>query len=132
MAGGGRAGKQDSSEARQHLWLIAISPTVWAVHFLACYITAAIWCAKAGRASELGGVRTAIAAYTALALAAILYTGWVGLRRHRFGTATVPHDFDTADDRHRFLGFATVLLSGLSAVGVVYTALPALFFEMCW
>ena len=123
---------KDTSEASQHLWLIAVSPTIWAAHFLASYLTAAIWCAKAGRGAELAGVRIAVAAYTVAALAGILLTGWNGLRRHRLGNATVPHDWDTAEDRHRFLGFATVLLSGVSVVGVLYVAMVALFFQACW
>jgi hypothetical protein len=112
--------------------LIAVSPTIWAAHFLASYLTAAIWCAKAGTGAELAGVRVAVAAITVAALAGILLTWWHGLRRHRHGMGAVPHDLDTAEDRHRFLGFATVLLSGLSAVGVLYVALPALFFRTCW
>ena len=44
-------------------------PTIWAAHFLLCYVTAAIWCAKvAGPDGSLGGVRVAIAVYTVLAL----------------------------------------------------------------
>jgi hypothetical protein len=41
------------------------------------------------------------------------------------------HDLDTRDDRHRFVGFATLLLSGLSAVGVVYAAAAAQHFDTC-
>lgn len=123
---------RDTSEERQHLWMIAVSPTIWTAHFLGSYVTAAIWCAKAGRSAGLGGVRIAVAALTLVALAAIVHTGWRGLRRHQLGTATALHDLDTAEDRHRFLGFATVLLSGLSAVGVVYVAMPALVFGACY
>ena len=36
------------------------------------------------------------------------------------GNATLPHDDDTPEDRHRFLGFAALLLSALSAVAVIY------------
>ena len=122
----------DTSESAQSLWLLTISPTIWAGHFLASYITAAIWCAKAGRGADLAFVRWAVAAFTVLALAGILFTGWRGLRRHRFGTARVPHDLDTAADRHRFLGFATLLLSGVSLVGVLYVAMPALVFGACY
>jgi len=43
----------------------------------------------------------------------------------------VPHDADTPEDRHRFLGFATLLLSGLSAVAVIYTALVVVVFRSC-
>jgi hypothetical protein len=128
------------------LWLLTIAPTLWAVHLLLCYVTAAIWCAKFVPAGgSLGGVRAAIAWYTVVALAGIAIVGWEGLRRHSFastlrlsedglrasGTEATTHDLDTPEDRHRFLGFATLLLSGLSAVAVLYAALAAMFFETC-
>ena len=47
------------------------------------------------------------------------------------GTEATTHDLDSVDDRHRFLGFATLLLAGLSAVGVLYAALAAIYFETC-
>ena len=122
----------DKPEGRESLWMLTISPAIWAAHFLACYLTAAIWCAKfVGRSGSLGSVRIAIAVYTAVALAGIGVTAWVGYRRHRHGTATVPHDFDTPEDRHRFLGFATLLLSGLSAVATIFVALVAVFVRSC-
>lgn len=114
------------------LWLLTIAPTIWAAHLLLSYITAAIWCAKfAGPASSLGNVRSAVAWYTAVALIGIAIVGWEGLRRHRHGTEATTHDLDSPDDRHRFLGFATLLLAGLSAVAVLYAALAATFFETC-
>jgi hypothetical protein len=114
------------------LWLLTIAPTIWAVHLLLCYITAAVWCAKyVAFGGPLGGVQSAIAWYTALALGAIALVGWEGFRRHRFGTEATTHDLDSAEDRHRFLGFATLLLAGLSAVGVLYAALAATYFETC-
>lgn len=121
----------ETAEEHQSLLLLAASPTIWAAHFLGCYLTAAVWCAKAGRLSVLGGVRWAIVGFTVAALAGIVFIGIRGLRRHQLGSATVPHDFDTPEDRHRFIGFSTVLLSALSMVGVIYVALPALFFETC-
>ena len=120
------------------LWLLTIAPTIWAAHLLLCYITAAIWCAKfAGPGGALGGIRTAIVWYTIVALIGIAMMGWEGYRRHSYpsngtdGTETTTHDLDSADDRHRFLGFATLLLSGLSAVGVLYAAMAANYFETC-
>lgn len=121
-----------TSESRQTLWLLVISPTIWAVHFLACYITAAIWCAKiASPVGELGWVPLAVAIYTGIALLGTGLVGWRGWRRHSYGTAATPHDFDTRADRHRFLGFATVLLSALSGVGVLYVAAVAIVFHTC-
>lgn len=119
-------------ERRQSLWLLAVSPTIWAAHFLVVYVTAATWCARAaGPLGALGPVRIAIGAATLVALAGIGVVAWIGYRRHDYGFADVPHDFATAADRHRFLGFATLLLSALSAVAVVYVALVALFIGDC-
>jgi hypothetical protein len=117
---------------RDSLWLLTIAPTIWAAHLLLCYVTAAIWCAKfAAPGGSLNGVPTAVAWYTVIALSGITFVGWEGFRRHRSGTEATTHDLDTPRDRHRFLGFATLLLAGLSAVAVLYAALAAMFFETC-
>lgn len=119
-------------EKNESLWTLAASPAIWAGHFLLCYATAAVWCAKAGaHGASFRPVRLAIAAYTAAALAGILLIGSKGLRRHRFGDEPLSHEFDTPEDRHRFLGFATLLLSVLSAVAVAFVAAAAVFFEDC-
>ena len=120
-------------EANESLWLLTASPVIWAAHFLLCYATAAVWCAKVvGAGGSLATTRVAISLYTLAALAAIGIIGWIGYRRHSFGSATVPHDDDTPEDRHRFMGFATLLLSALSAVAVVYAALVAVFIRSCY
>ena len=125
---------------RDSLWLLTVAPIVWAGHLLLCYVTAAIWCAKfAGPAGSLNGIPRAVAWYTAVALVAIAIVGRAGWRRHRYPLAapgvsqmeTTTHDLDSREDRHRFLGFATLLLSGLSAVGVLYAAMAATFFDTC-
>lgn len=122
------------------LWLLTIAPTIWAAHLLLSYVTGAVWCAKfAAQAGSLGEVRTAVGWYTAAALVGIVAVGVEGFRRHRFpstslgagGTEATTHDLDSPEDRHRFLGFATLLLAGLSAVAVLYAALAATFFETC-
>jgi hypothetical protein len=119
-------------EKNESLWLLTVSPAIWTVHFLLSYATAAVWCAKlAGPGGSLWEARLAIAVYTALALIGIGINGWSGFRRHSFGHSTTPHDFDSAADRHRFLGFATLLLSALSAVGTLYVALAAVFIRTC-
>ncbi len=125
-------GHDDTYEGNQSLWLLIASPTIWAAHFLASYLTAAIWCAKyAGPDRSLGNVRIAIAVYTVMALIGIGYAGFVGYRRNRFQHKTLPLGGDTPEDRHRFLGFASLLLSGMSAVATLFVALAALFIEKC-
>lgn len=117
---------------RDSLWMLTISPTIWAIHFLGSYVTGAVWCAKyAAEDGSLGGARVAIAVYTVIALTGIGITGWIGHRRHRLGDASLPHDDDTPEDRHRFLGFATLLLSVLSAVATLFVAAVAVFVETC-
>ena len=117
---------------RGSLWLLTMAPTIWAAHLLLSYITGAVWCAKfAGPTGSLGNVRAAVAWYTAVALVAIVAVGVEGFRRHRYGTEATTHDLDSPEDRHRFLGFATLLLAGLSAVAVAYAAMAATFFENC-
>lgn len=123
---------KDLSEKKESLWMLAAAPLIWAGHLLSSYCTAAIWCAKfAGPEGSLAGVRLAIALYTLVGLTAIALIGWRGWKRHRFGDSPLPHDFDSPGDRHRFLGFATVLLAGLSGVAVLYQALAAVFIGSC-
>jgi hypothetical protein len=112
--------------------VLTAAPLIWATHLLSSYITAAIWCAKvAGPGASLGAVRSAIVWYTVVALAGIALVGWRGLRWHRHGTEATTHDLDTPEDRHRFLGFATLLLAGLSALATIYAAFATSFFHGC-
>jgi hypothetical protein len=122
----------DLSEKKESLWMIAAAPAVWAIHFLLSYCTVAIYCAKiAAPDDSLGPARLAIFVYTLFGLAAVSFIGWRGMRRQEFRDSTTEHDFDSRQDRHRFMGFATLLLAGLSAVAIVYAALAAVFIESC-
>jgi hypothetical protein len=122
----------DASVPGESLWAMIIAPTIWALHFLACYILAAIFCAKAGPSADLATVRWWIAGLTAVALAAIAACGIQAFRRGHFMEGkTTPHDADTIHDRRRFLAYATLMLSGLSFVATVFVALPAVFFASC-
>ena len=125
-------GRRAPPEHRESLWLLTAAPAIWLLHFLLSYLTAAIWCAKAAdRAAPLAGVRVAIGLYTLAAVLGIGLTAWRGYRQHRLGKARRPHDADTAADRHRFLGFATLLLSALSLVATLYVALVVVFIGSC-
>ena len=120
-------------ESRQRLWVVLASPVLWGGHFTATYVTAALWCGRwAGASHELGTAAVVIAAYTAPVMLAILAFGWYGYRAHQYGNGgSPPHDADTPEDRHRFLGLATALLAGLSAIAVTYTALAVWLSGTC-
>lgn len=120
-------------EARESLWTLLWGPTLWLLHFLVSYATAAIYCARHGAADdEIGPVTLAVAAYTVVALVLILLGAHRGFGRHRYGEdAAPPHDADTAEDRHRFLGYASLLLCGLSAIATVFVAMAVVFAGSC-
>ena len=127
------ADRDSLHEENESLWFLIASPVIWAGHLLLCYGTAAVWCAKVvGYGGSLATTRVAIAIYTLLALAAIGAIGWIGYRRHHVGEDDLPHDDDTPEDRHRFMGFATFLLAALSAVAVIYAAVVAVFVDTCF
>jgi hypothetical protein len=123
---------KDVAEHREMLWLLPAAPGVWALHFMASYITAAIWCGKvAGPSAPLTTARSAIALYTLAALAVIGFIAYVGYRRQHSESVTPEHDDDTPHDRHWFIGFSTLLLAGMSAIAVCYAAMTLFFIEGC-
>ncbi|WP_278469151.1 hypothetical protein [Gimesia maris] len=123
---------EEYHEKNERIWFMFLPPFVWAVHLLACYLTAAIWCAKfSGMTNHFLTVRVAIGIYTLLALAIIGSLGWTGYRRHRHLSEDLAYHDDTPLDRYRFLGLATFLLSALSAVATLFVAAVALFFGNC-
>ena len=145
-----------SSAPRHSLWRLIAGPATWALHFLLCYVTVAIHCAKAVEDAPLGGSRIALWIYTLLAIAIIAAFGWRGWRAHRVGERPLPHDVEpqdsgihdarshgatahgasshdaaTATGRNRFLGFVTLLLCVLAATAVGYTAFAILVIGTC-
>lgn len=125
-----RQDEREFLEESRALWRITLPPTIWAFHFLLSYAGAAVWCAKEGEAHGVTFARWSILALTLLSLALIGWLARAAVRRWR------PHDSDAQDlshpeGRHRFLGHAAFLLCIISAIGVVYVSLPALFMETC-
>lgn len=124
--------EDDLPERGRYLALMAAAPSIWMGQFLATYTTAAVWCARfAARDDALGSLRFVVLAYAAVALLGIAFVGASGYRRHSHAGAKPPHDMDTAGDRHRFLGFATMLLAGLSAVASIYLGMTGIIFQTC-
>lgn len=124
---------REFDEEADTLWELTLAPTVWALHFLASYVGAAVICAKLPEATPLLTYRLAVAAGTVAALALIAYLG----RRAWQAWDPLSGDIDDSlagfadEDRHAFLGQAALLLCGVSFIGVVYTALPVLILASC-
>ena len=115
------------------LWQVIFAPFVWAGHFLFCYVYGAIYCAKAGRDASLEGPTVVIVGATVLALVLI---GLSTLRLWRVrGRSLTDNDFEfehnTAEERHRFLSHVALMLCLLSAIAVLYTAIPMLYLTSC-
>ena len=89
--------------------VLLLAPSIWAVHFAACYTVAAASCEKAGHPA-----RPAVAALTVAAL--VLLTA-AALRGKKGGKA--------------FLARAQVWLAALSGVGVAFAGAAAYFAGSC-
>ena len=113
---------------KANLWTLILPPTVWALHFLFCYVATAVVCAKGG---DVAGLRLSVGIATALALALILASGVQAHRHWGFGSDMPPHDQATDEDRQRFLGLATLLVCALSFVSVIFVALPPFLVADC-
>ncbi len=114
------------------LWTLFTAPVVWAVHFVVCYVVVAIYCEKMlVWHLDFGIVRIALGLFTLVALAMIVLSAYLAWRQWGFGASDAPHSQPTDRDRRRFQGFATLLLSGLSFVAVVYVAIPLIFIAGC-
>lgn len=116
----------------ESLWTLFTAPVIWALHFLLCYVGTAIFCEKPDFLGlDFDNLRIAIGALTASALVLIVMSAILAWRQWNFGTVDLPHDDPSRKDRLLFQGYATLLLSGLSFVAIIFTALPALFITQC-
>jgi hypothetical protein len=66
-----------------------------------------------------------------MSLAMIVVAAVLAWRQWGSGSGDPPHDDPTRRDRLLFQGYATLLLSGLSFIAVIFTALPVLFITDC-
>lgn len=110
------------------LWTLIVPPATWAGHFLFSYIWAAISCAKVGTFATFP---TLFVVGTIVALALILLSGWIAWQQAGIPGQSAPHEDGTEVDRLRFLAKSTLLLAGLSFVGVLFTAMPVVFLRDC-
>ena len=118
---------------RDSLIGMVASPLIWAAHFLICYTVVALACAfgfglEAG--SEWGVVRIILVGVSLGAVLIIAGLTFLAYRRWRqSGGSESPQDH--RQERHQFMSVAGLLLSVLSGIGVVYTAIPLLVLPIC-
>ncbi|HTG37542.1 hypothetical protein [Sphingomonas sp.] len=117
-----------ATRLRVTLWTLIVPPTSWAAHFLFSYLWAAVSCAKVG---AFATVPWLFVAGTVVALAVILTSGWIAWTQSNMPGDEPPHEDSTDIDRLRFLAKSTLLLAGLSFIGVIFTALPVVFIGDC-
>jgi hypothetical protein len=97
--------------------LMFSGPIIWAGHFLSVYVLAALACARSFAHIEWFGVAVpqwGIGLITAMAIAAIL------LVQRRRGEPVTP-----------FVGWTTSTLGWLSALAIVWAAVPAYLVPAC-
>jgi hypothetical protein len=118
---------------KESLWTLIAGPLIWTMHFLASYVSAAVWCAKyEGPEGTLEPVRWLVGGYTLVALIGIAVAFVLALRRQRRGdAAAMPDDNGSDAARHRFLGLATLMLASLSAVATFYVGAVVIFIGSC-
>jgi hypothetical protein len=115
------------------LWRVIAAPVVWALHFLFCYVYAAVYCEKLGRDASLANPTLAVIGATLVALTLI------GLSTHHIwrvrARSLTDNDFEfehnTPEERHRFLSHVALMLCVLSAVAVLYVTIPMLYLSSC-
>lgn len=115
-------------ELKVTLWTLIVPPTVWAAHFIFCYLWVAISCARTGQFPRFP---VAFTIGTGVALAIIAGSGAIAWVQSRGPGDPAPHEQGTDVDRLRFIATATFMLAGLSFVAVLFTAVPALLLTDC-
>lgn len=95
------------------------APLVWAAHFVLLYAVAGTACQKLAGPEAMAMVKWVTASATLLALAAIGWVAWYSAVRLQ-GEVT-----------GRFMARVTLMLAALSAVAVIFSALPAILSASC-
>lgn len=121
--------KNAGVRGRISLWLLAVPVASWGLHFLAVYVIAAIYCAKAGSGAAaaegpLWTVRWWVIAVTGLTLlvyALAARRGYAGLRANG----------SSGERDQGFLGAVALMLCALSAAASLFLASVPFFFADC-
>ncbi|SPJ23451.1 hypothetical protein [Palleronia abyssalis] len=116
--------------AHRNIFRMIAAPTVWAIHFLLVYCTAALWCARDW--GSIGALQAVIFGYTAVCLILVGILGWQMWRQwDYFDDNDYIHDQSTDEHRREFLGHAGFMLACLSFVAIIFDTMPAIFAATC-
>ncbi len=112
---------------------VIMAPTIWAGHFLVVYVGGALWCARAGREAGIDPVRwlTLAASVIALGLIAAIFRSLWRVRTPGDFQRNPDFSGNEPEDRHRFLSHVGITLCALSAVSILFVALPTLMVDTC-
>lgn len=103
---------------------LLVAPSVWLAHFTFSYVVVSLVCSAEAAGRELLGfalVPLAVGAATIAACALFVVQGYIDYSRWR-----------TLEDRTRvFTSVVSVMLCGLSALGVLWVAFPAFVLPPC-
>lgn len=103
---------------------LLIAPGVWLAHFTFAYVMVSLVCSAGGAGREVLGVAVvplAVGVATLAACTLFAVQGYVDYRRWR------AHEAGTRG----FISIVSVLLCGLSALGVLWVAFPAFVLPPC-
>lgn len=109
-------------QSRRAMVLMLAPPTLWALHFLACYAIVSLACAH-GAGQDT--VRTGIALASVAGLAPIGLIAWRSLRQWQ--AVRNQHEQDAAP----FFAVVTLMLCAMSAVALAWVALPGFLLPPC-
>jgi hypothetical protein len=108
--------------SRRAMVLMLAPPTLWALHFLACYLIVSLACAH-GAGQDV--VRTGIALASVAGLAPIGLIAWRSLGQWR-----AARDLQE-QDAVPFFAIVTLMLCALSALALFWVALPGFMLPPC-
>ena len=103
---------------------LLIAPSVWLAHFTSAYVLVSLVCSAGAAGRELFGfalVPLAVGVSTIAACTLFLVQGYIDYRRWRA----------LEEGARGFTSIVSVLLCGLSAVGVLWVAFPAFVLPPC-
>lgn len=111
---------------RDHLLSLVSAPLIWALHFLSCYVLVSLSCAFG-----FGGVGIGIGIVTLAALALIGAIGLANYRTWKQSRSVIRHTAVPDAQVRAFFSLNAMMLCALSAVALIWVAVPAAMLPPC-